>query len=388
MTSPRGPLAGFRVLELGGIGPAPFAGMLLAEMGAEVLRVERPGAEQASPSTLEGGKVSVILDLQHPGGRRAALELAGRADVLIEGFRPGVAERLGLGPADCQQRNPMLVYGRMTGWGQDGPWAQAAGHDICYIAATGALHAFGRAGEPPAVPLAVVGDLGGGALYLVAGVLAALLEAERSGHGQVVDAAIVDGVASLMTPFYGELAAGDWVDERGQNLVDTGRPWYDVYQTADGEWMAVGAIEDKFYQELAARLGLSVAVGDRDDPSCWPALRAELRAAFRRRTQEEWTSEFAGSDACVSAVASMTRAPCHPHLAARQTFTPVDGVMRPAPAPRFSRTPSRIAGPPHPIGSDTRDALRAWGVEAVDDLLSAGGAVQTCPADAQAQVPR
>ena len=349
---PQGPLAGFRVLELGGIGPAPFAGMLLAEMGAEVLRIERPGTEQAAPSLLERGKASVVLDLQHPEGRRAALELADRADILIEGFRPGVSERLGLGPADCQRRNPRLVYGRMTGWGQDGPWAQAAGHDICYIAATGALHAFGRAEEPPAVPLALVGDLGGGALYLVSGVLAALLECQRSGRGQVVDAAIVDGAASLMTPFYGQLAAGDWVDERGRNMVDTGRPWYDVYQTADGKWMAVGAIEDKFYQELASRLGLSIPIGQRQDPSCWPTLRAELQAAFGERSQEEWTREFATSDACVSPVVGMTQAPVHPHLTARQTFVQVEGVMQPGPAPRFSRTPSRVAcaapaGPGH-----------------------------------------
>jgi alpha-methylacyl-CoA racemase len=387
MTPPAGPLAGLRVLELGGIGPAPFAGMLLAEMGAEVLRIERPGAEQGLPSMLERGKASVVLNLTPPGGRRAALDLAARADVLIEGFRPGVAERLGLGPADCQERNPRLVYGRMTGWGQSGPWAQDAGHDICYIAATGALHAFGRAGQPPAVPLAVVGDLGGGALYLVTGVLAALLEARRSGRGQVVDAAIVDGTASLMAPFYGQLADGDWVDERGRNLVDTGRPWYDVYETADGKWMAVGAIEDKFYDELAGRLGLSVTAGQRDNPGCWPGLRAELHAAFRKRTQEQWVREFAGTNACVSPVVSMTEAPAHPHLAARQTFSQVNGVMQPGPAPRFSRTPSHIAHAPHSIGQDTRDAMRAWGVADVDDLLAAGVAVQIDPAEVPVRTP-
>ena len=274
-----GPLAGVRVLELGGIGPGPFATLQLAGMGADVVRVDRVG-DVGGPVPLAAGKRSVAVDLRAPGGAEAALALVERADVLVEGFRPGVAERLGLGPEACHARNPALVYGRMTGWGQHGPWAQSAGHDINYIALTGALHAIGRADGPPVVPLCLVGDLGGGGMYLVAGVLAALHEARATGRGQVVDAAIVDGVAALMGPIYEMAAAGEWVDRRGSNQLDSGRPWYDVYPARDGRYLAVGAIEDRFYARFAELLGLRPEEADRTDPGCWPSLRERIAARF------------------------------------------------------------------------------------------------------------
>ncbi|HEX2307908.1 MAG TPA: CaiB/BaiF CoA-transferase family protein [Jatrophihabitantaceae bacterium] len=379
--APSGPLAGLRVLELAGIGPAPFAAMLLADMGAEVLRIERPssvGAFEPAPDEydlLKRSRRSVILDLRHPLGLAAALRLVERADVLIEGFRPGVTERLGIGPEACWERNPALVYGRMTGWGQDGPWARAAGHDISYLAVTGALHAFGRRGGPPQVPANMVGDFGGGGTYLVMGVLAALWEASRSGQGQVVDAAIVDGVASLSTMLRGLLAAGAWRDERGVNFLDTGYPPYDVYQTSDGKWLAVGALEEKFYAELLSVLGLT-DVPDRDDPEAWTRLRARIAAVIAGRTLAEWEASFDGTDACVAPVLSLTEAPEHPQLAARGTFVEVDGVVQPAPAPRFSRTPSPVPTPPAQPGQDTSAALADWGVPDVDALLEAGAAVQ------------
>ncbi len=378
MTSGRqlsGPLRGVRVVELGGIGPGPFAGMMLADLGAEVVRIDRPGGDGLRLAALERGRRSVMLDLRKPEGVAAVLQLVDRADVLIEGFRPGVTERLGLGPEDCWQRNPALVYGRMTGWGQDGPWAQTAGHDVGYIAVTGALHAIGRSGGPPQVPLNVVGDFGGGAMYLVTGVLAALLEARASGHGQVVDAAIVDGAASLMTAMYGMLDAGAWRDERGHNLLDTGAPFYDVYETADGGHMAVGALEPKFYAEFVSLLGLDPDDADRDDPGRWPALRERIAALFKGRTRDEWTAVFDGSDACVAPVLSMTEAASHPQLAARGTFTDVDGTTVPAPAPRFSRTPSAVQAAPGPRGEHTRETLTEWGVSDVDSLIESGVAV-------------
>jgi alpha-methylacyl-CoA racemase len=356
--------------------------MLLADMGAEVLRVERPktaGAfEPASAGydLLKRSRRSVILDLRHPLGLAAALSLAERADVLIEGFRPGVAERLGIGPEACWERNPALVYGRMTGWGQDGPWAGAAGHDISYLAVTGALHAFGRRGGPPQVPANLVGDFGGGGTYLVMGVLAALWEAGRSGRGQMVDAAIVDGVASLSTMLHGMLAAGAWHDERGVNFLDTGYPPYDVYPTSDGKWLAVGALEDKFYAELLVALGLT-DVPDRDDPQAWTRLRARIAAVISGRTRAEWEAIFDGTDACVAPVLSLTEAPDHPQLAARGTFVEVDGVVQPAPAPRFGRTPSPTPTPPTQPGQDTSIALADWGIENVGELLEARAAVQT-----------
>ncbi|HEY3713346.1 MAG TPA: CaiB/BaiF CoA-transferase family protein [Jatrophihabitantaceae bacterium] len=345
------PLAGVRVLELGGIGPGPFAAMLLADLGAEVVAVTRvddsPGADP-----LAQGKRRVPLDLRNPDGVAAALDLVSRSQILIEGFRPGTAERLGLGPEDCWRHSPALVYGRMTGWGQSGPLAATAGHDINYIGLSGALHAIGRAGQPPSVPLYLVGDLGGGAMFLVAGVLAALHVATATGTGRVVDAAIVDGAARLMTPAFAALAAGDWVDERGVNLLDSGRPWYDVYETSDGKWMSVGAIEDRFYAELVRVLDLPAEFACRDDPAGWPALRAVLAERFAARTRAEWERIFTGVDACVAPVLSLAEAPHHPHLRERGTFrdghapSPYrDGPPAPVLAPRITAAPVPASAP-------------------------------------------
>jgi alpha-methylacyl-CoA racemase len=371
-----GPLTGVKVVELAGIGPAPFACMLLAELGAEVLRVERPGGGLTfGPPELElvnRGRRNVALDLKNPAAIDAVLQLVARADVLVEGFRPGVAERLGLGPEDCQAVNPQLIYGRMTGWGQEGPLASSAGHDIDYLALSGALHAIGRAGGPPQVPANLLGDFAGGSLYLVVGVLAALVEARASGRGQVVDAAIVDGAAHLTTILLGALAAGSWTQERGTNLLDTGAPFYDVYETSDAEYMAVGALEPKFYEELVRLLGIEAP--DRYDATNWPELRKVITEAFARRTQAEWTEVFDGSDACVSPVLPLGAD--HAHLVARGTFTEKDGVRQPAPAPRFSRTPGELGEPPARPGQHTRMALTEWGVTGVDELLDSGAAVQ------------
>ncbi|MEV7863012.1 CaiB/BaiF CoA-transferase family protein [Streptomyces hirsutus] len=376
-----GPLTGLRVVELSGMGPGPFAAMLLADMGAEVIQVDRPAESELALApkfdAMRRSRRSVILDLRRPEGVEAALELIEKADVLIEGYRPGVAERLGLGAEECLRRNPRLVYGRMTGWGQDGPWFMMAGHDICYTALTGALHAIGREGERPAVPVNLLGDFAGGSLYLVVGLLAAVHEASRSGQGQVVDAAIVDGAASLTTMLHGMMAAGAWRDERGVNLLDTGVPWYDVYATSDGGHMAVGALEAKFYAEFVRLLEIEDGLELREDPSRWPELRKRFEEAFAHRTRAEWEQVFAGSDACVAPVLSMTEAGEHEHLAARATFVDVDGMRQPAPAPRFSRTGAAIQGPPCEPGEHTREVLLNWGVADVDALLESGAAVQT-----------
>jgi alpha-methylacyl-CoA racemase len=350
-----GPLAGVRVIELGGIGPVPFACMLLADLGADVTRIDRPGDGVDEASPLRRGKRSVALDLKAPGSVDAVLTLIEQADVLVEGFRPGAAERLGLGPQHCWERNERLVYGRLTGWGQTG--SATAGHDLSYIAMTGALHAIGRAGQPPGVPLCLLGDLAGGSMYLVTGVLAALIEAKTSGRGQVVDASIVDGVAALMTPIYGMLGSGQWTDERGVNTLDTGRPWYDVYQTSDGKWLAVGALEDQFYAELLAILGIDAVEGDRANPARWPQLRARFAAAFGARTRDEWTDAFAGSDACVSPVLSMVEASVAPDNTTRHMFVDIDGIRQPAPAPRFSRTPLDVPSAPARVGEHSADVL-------------------------------
>jgi alpha-methylacyl-CoA racemase len=376
-----GPLHGVRIIELAGIGPGPYAAMLLADLGAEVVRVERPGppvsAVPPEKDVLRRNRRSIVVDLRHPDGVRTVLAMASRADVLLEGFRPGVTERLGLGPADCWSVNPRLVYGRMTGWGQSGPLASAAGHDIGYIAVTGALGAVGRAGEAPVPPVNLVGDFGGGSTFLVIGVLAGLWEAARSGQGQVVDAAIVDGASSLTALLHGLMAAGQWSDGRGVNFLDTGVPWYDTYQTADGQWMAVGALEPKFYAEFARLLGLSDEIAElRADSTEWPRLREAIGSAFASRTRDEWSAVFEGTDACVAPVLSLTEAADHPHLAARQTFVGVAGVVQPAPAPRFSRTVAPQPTPPPSIGADTADVLRDWGVDDVDVLIAAG-VVQT-----------
>ncbi|MDD7925043.1 CaiB/BaiF CoA transferase family protein [Actinomycetospora chibensis] len=376
-----GPLAGTTVVELAGIGPGPFAGMLLADLGADVVRVDRPtasgGAAPSSPAdVLNRGKRSVVLDLKRPEAVEAVLALCETADVLIEGNRPGVTERLGVGPDDVWARNPRVVYGRMTGWGQDGPLAARAGHDIGYIAVTGALHAMGEHGGPPQVPLNLVGDFGGGATYLVVGVLAALLEASRTGRGQVVDAAIVDGASHLLAAIHTLLGSGRWRDERGVNLLDGSTPWYSVYETADGRHMAVGAIEPKFYAELLAVLGVDEDPSRQHERAHWPELRATLAAAFAGRTQAEWTERFEGTDACVAPVLGLSEAAAHPHVAARGSVVERDGLLQPGPAPRFPANP--VDGTPEPYvpGADTREALKAAGVE-VEDLLARGSAVQS-----------
>ncbi len=364
-----GPLEGIRIVELAGIGPGPYACMLLADAGAEVLRVVRgpaaPDGGEPSWDLLNRSRPSVSIDLKHPEGAGLVLDLVADADALVEGFRPGVAERLGVGPEDCWARNPKLVYGRMTGWGQDGPLAARAGHDIDYIALSGALWAVGRAGERPVPPLNLVGDFGGGGMLMAFGICAALLEASRSGRGQVVDAAMVDGAASLMTMTHAFLHSGLWQRDRGVNMLDTGAPFYEVYETADGRYMAVGAIEPAFFAQLQAGLGLDPAQEPPQmDRSQWPATKDRYQEIFRRRTQAEWTAVFEGTDACVAPVLAPWEAPDDPHCAARGTFVSVAGVTQPAPVPRFSRTPAAISCPPSQPGADTDRVLAAWGVSA------------------------
>jgi alpha-methylacyl-CoA racemase len=376
-----GPLAGCRVVELGGIGPGPFAGMLLADLGAEVVRVDRPEradeADAGGPAdVLNRGKRSVVLDLKHPAGPAALLQLAERADVLIEGFRPGVTERLGIGPHECLARNPRLVYGRMTGWGQSGPLAAAAGHDLTYIALTGGLGAIGAAGGPPQIPLNLVGDFGGGGCYLVIGVLAALHAAGRTGHGQVVDAAIIDGTAHLLASTFGKLGRGAWTDERGVNQLDGGWPFYAVYATKDGRHVAVGALEPKFYRQLLELLGLDADPDLQHDRSTWPELRRSLEKRFAERTRDEWAALFEGTDACVAPVLGLTEAATHPQLAARASLIARDGVIQPGAAPRFSATPSSPGTMAPPVGADTRAVLRDWDVDGIDELVASGAAVQ------------
>ncbi len=380
MTDGRGPLRGLRVVELAGIGPGPFAAMLLADLGADVVRVDRigPGSPLAVDprfDLLNRGKRSIAVDLKQDRGRDLVLSLAARADAVVEGYRPGVTERLGIGPDAMLARNPKLVYGRMTGWGQDGPLAASAGHDITYLAVTGALHAIGRAGGPPQVPANLLGDFGGGSLYLVVGLLAALREAERTGRGQVVDAAVTDGAAHLTTLLHGLGAAGRWRDERGVNLLDTGAPFYDVYPAADGRHLAVGALEPQFYAEFIRLLAPGDDLPDQYDRARWPHLRARIAAAFATRTQREWARVFEGTEACVAPVLSLAEAQMHPQLAARGTFAQVDGVVQPAPAPRFSATPAGPAGSPALPGAHTREVLADWDLGDPDDWL-AGGAVR------------
>jgi alpha-methylacyl-CoA racemase len=346
--------------------------MLFADLGADVVLIERPddGASGVpmprSIDLLCRGKRSIVIDLKAAAGRALALRLAARADILIEGFRPGVMERLGLGPDACLAGNPRLVYGRMTGWGQHGPLAERAGHDITYIALTGVLHAVGRAGGPPVPPLNLAGDFGGGALYLAVGLLAALVEARTSGRGQVVDAAIVDGAASLVTMFHGLLHAGAWTDRRGTNLLDSGCPWYDVYETLDHRWIAVGAIEPRFFAAFIEGLGLSAGeLPGQWETGRWPEMRARLAARVRERTRDDWNAVFAGADACVAPVLSLSEAPRHPHARARASHITVDGIEQPAPAPRFSETPGGVRGGPPDRGAHSREVLDDWlGVEA------------------------
>ena len=361
-----GPLNGVRVIEIASLAPGPFGCMIMADLGADVVRVDRAGRgdglglRPAGP--LARSRRSIALNLKDPAGIDVLLRLTDTADVLVEAFRPGVAERLGFGPQVCAGRNPRLIYARMTGWGQHGPLASTAGHDIDYIAVAGSLDPIGRAGERPVPPLNLVGDFGGGGMLLAVGVLAALLERERSGLGQVVDVAMVDGSALLASFLYGLRAAGGWRDERGTNLLDGGAPFYDTYRTADGRHMAVGALEPKFYAELLARLGLDPAgLPAQYDRSGWPVLRAALTAAFGGRTQAEWAAVFDGSDACVAPVVSPTDAPDHPHNAARGTFVDVGGLIQPAPAPRFSRTPAGPPAPPQAAGASTAEVMASLG---------------------------
>lgn len=365
-TPGQGPLTGVRVVELAGIGPGPFAAMLLADLGADVVRVDRPGGTGLAINTeydiTNRNKRSVIVDLKSPDGPARVLDLAARADILIEGYRPGVAERLGVGPEACHARNPALVYGRMTGWGQDGPLAERAGHDIAYIAVTGTLGMIGNPDEPPAVPANLVGDYAGGSLYLVVGVLAALHHARATGAGQVVDAAIVDGTSHLSAMIHGMLAAGGWQDRRGANLLDGGCPYYGTYETADGRYMAVGALEPQFYDEFLRLLGVEDFASARKDFSRWGELRDAVAVRFKSRTRDEWTAVFEDSDACVAPVLSLREAPQHPHLAARGTFTDHGGITQPAPAPRFSATPTAVRTGPAQPGADTADVARDWDV--------------------------
>ncbi|KUF14385.1 CaiB/BaiF CoA transferase family protein [Streptomyces silvensis] len=383
-----GPLTGVRVVELAGIGPGPFAAMLLADLGADVVRVDRPGgpglAIDPAYDVTNRNKRSVVVDMKAPGGAERVLDLAARADVLVEGYRPGVAERLGVGPEACHARNPALVYGRMTGWGQEGPLAARAGHDISYIALTGTLGMIGNPGEPPAVPANLVGDYAGGSLYLVVGVLAALHHARATGTGQVVDAAIVDGAAHLASMIHGMVAAGGWQDRRGANLLDGGCPFYGTYETADGAHMAVGALEQRFYDEFTELIGLRDLAPARGDIARWGELREAVAARFRTRTRAEWTALFEGTDACVAPVLSLREAPDHPHLAARGTFTDHGGITQPAPAPRFSATPTAVRGGPARPGADTAEVARDWDVP---DLAATAPAPGPAPAPASAPAP-
>jgi alpha-methylacyl-CoA racemase len=371
-----GPLSGIRVVELAGIGPGPFAGMMLADMGAEVVRVDRVRAAELGVSglgeVLDRGRRSIRVDVKHPEGLDVVLRLVERSDVLLEGYRPGVTERMGLGPDVCLARNPRLVYGRMTGWGQDGPYARAAGHDLNYIALAGVLDHVGRAGGPPTPPLNLVGDFGGGGMLLAFGVVAALVERSTSGKGQVIDAAMVDGAALLMAFF-----RGGELGPRGTNILDSGAPFYDVYECADGRYVSIGSIEPPFYGELRKRLALDDPIWERQlDPDAWPAQKAALAEVIKGKTRDEWCALLEGSDVCFAPVLSMDEAPAHPHLAERGTFATCGGVVQPTPAPRFSRTPGALPGPPVEAGADTRSVLADLGFgEAEIDALHDTGAV-------------
>ncbi|MEO7894393.1 MAG: CaiB/BaiF CoA-transferase family protein [Aeromicrobium sp.] len=374
-----------RVVELVGIGPGPFAGMMLADLGADVIRIDRPGGNALQVSkpdmdVLARGRPSAAVNIKDPRGVEVVLDLVEKADILIEGFRPGVTERLGLGPDQCFARNPKLVYGRMTGWGQDGPLAQTAGHDVNYISVAGALDTIGRAGGPPQIPLNLLGDFAGGSMYLITGVLSALLHVRAGGEGQVVDAAITDGVAHLLAMPIAMLQAGTWNVDRGTNLLDSGAPFYDVYETSDGRWMSVGGIEPQFYAAMEQALNDAVpgidGLPDRNDLAEWPALRKALAEVFRTKTQAEWTALFDGTDACVAPVVPMDEAAQHPHNAARGTYVEREGLLQPAPAPRFSRTPATLTTAPVKAGTNTAEVLAAWGISNIDQLLADGVAVQ------------
>lgn len=380
--SGNGPLAGVRIIELGSIGPGPFGAMVLADLGADVLRVDRAtGGGLVGPNAnhrhelLNRGRRSVAVDLKHPDGPGVILDLVEQADALMEGFRPGVTERLGIGPEECWARNPGLIYGRMTGYGQDGPMAQAVGHDLNYIAQSGVLGMIGRRDQPPTPPLSLVGDFGGGGLMLALGILAALIERGTSGRGQVIDAAMVEGSALLATCFYGYMQTGSWSAQRGTNIVDSGAPFYDAYETADGRWLTVAAMEPHFYRDLLELLGLSEEpLPDQHDQARWPEMKQRFAEVIRGRTRDEWVGAAARYDACVAAVLEVDEIQRDAHLAARESFVRRDGILQPAPAPRFSRTPATLGHRPPLPGEHTREGLADWGLstDRVDQLLACG----------------
>jgi alpha-methylacyl-CoA racemase len=375
-----GPLKGIKVVEIAGIGPSPHACMILADLGADVIRIERPGGQMlagGSHDLLNRGRPSVALNLKDPAAVATVLKLVEDADVLVEGMRPGVTERMGIGPDDCFARNPRLVYGRMTGWGQTGPWSQVAGHDMNYIAITGTLHGLGQVPGKPQFPANLVGDFGGGSMYLVVGILAALLEARVSGQGQVIDAAIVDGTANLNAMTAAFLAGGNFQEKRASNLLDGGAPYYDIYETSDGKHMSVGAMEPQFYEIFVDLLEIRDTAPDRYDLARYDELRAVIAEKFAARTQAEWCAVFDGTDACVAPIVPLTEAFEHPHMKAREVFVEHEGYVQPQPAPRFSRTGATLGmGPAPKAGAHTREALAAWGIEDVDALIESGAAVQ------------
>ena len=371
-----GPLHGIRILELAGIGPGPFCGMMLADMGAEVIRIERPGGNPmaaAGHSVMFRNRRSLALDLKHPAGIATVRRMCRQADALFEGFRPGVAERLGIGPEDCLKENPKLVYGRMTGWGQTGPLAQTAGHDINYISLSGALHAIGRRGDRPVPPLNLVGDFGGGGMMLAFGIVCGLLEARGSGQGQVIDSSMVEGSAALMAMFFSMRKEGSFSGPRGAHMLDTGAPFYEVYETRDGQYVSIGSIEPQFYAILSKELQLDPKeYGSQLDLRRWPEQKEKIAALFKQKTREEWCAIFEGSDVCFAPVLSIDEAPAHPHNRARQSFIEVGGMTQPAPTPRFSRTPPPQPLPAQPVGRDSREVLLSFGFEEaeVTELLA------------------
>jgi alpha-methylacyl-CoA racemase len=381
-TAHQGPLAGLRVVEIASLGPGPFCCMMLADMGADVLRIDRPASggpvgpgNDHSAELLNRGRRSVGVDLKRPEGAELVLTLVSRADVLVEGFRPGVVERLGIGPQPCMERNPRLVYGRMTGYGQDGPSADVVGHDLNYLAANGVLSLIGRRGHPPTPPLNLVADMGGGGLILAFGILAALLSRERSGQGQIVDAAMIEGAAVLAAAVYAWAQTGQWLPERGTNMIDSGAPYYDAYETSDGRWLSVAAVEARFYHTLVDILGLTdEALPEQNDRSAWPALKERFASVIRTRTRDEWCRLAADREACIAPVLMLDEVDSDPQLRARESFVRQHGILQPAPAPRFSETPAQLSLPPPAPGEHTIEALLAWGIDdqRIESLLADG----------------